>query len=86
MRTSTERLQALAGCGDVASLRVAVDELCTEFGKPIRVDIFTMAEARKRRALCFMRLETEAQELQLMAAVGASRMGQDLLVIVDLPS
>jgi hypothetical protein len=86
MRTSAERLQTLAGCGDGASLRAAVDELCSEFGKPTRVDIFTMAEARKRRALCFLRLETEAQELRLMAAVGASRMGQDLLVIVDLAS
>ena len=86
MRTSAERLQTLAGCGDAASLRSAVSELCTEFGKPTRVDIFTMAEARKRRALCFLRLETEAQELQLMAALGASRMGADLLVIVDLPS
>jgi hypothetical protein len=86
MRTSAERLQALAACGDAASLRTAVSALCTEFGKPTRLDIFTMAEARKRRALCFLRLETEAQELQLMAAVGASRMGQDLLVIVDLPS
>jgi hypothetical protein len=86
MRTSAERLQTLAGCADVASLRAAVDQLCTEFGNPTRVDIFTMAEARKRRALCFLRLETEAQELRLMAAVGASRMGQDLLVIVDLAS
>jgi hypothetical protein len=86
MRTSAERLQTLAGCRDADSLRVAVSDLCTEFGKPTHVDIITMAEARRRRALCFLRLETEAQERQLMAALGASRMGQDLLVIVDLPS
>ena len=86
MRTSTQRLQTLAGCGDAASLRAAVGELCTEFGKATRIDIFTMAEAKKRRALCFLRLESDAQEQRLMAALGASRMGEDLLVIVDLPS
>jgi hypothetical protein len=86
MRTSTERLQTLAGCGDAASLRSAFSELCTEFGKATRLDIFTMAGAKKRRALCFLRLESAAQEQRLMAAVGAARMGEDLLVIVDLPS
>jgi hypothetical protein len=45
-----------------------------------------MAEAEKRRALCFLRLESEAQERRLMEALGASRLGEDLLVIVDLPS
>jgi hypothetical protein len=79
-------MQTLAGCGDAASLRVAVSDLCSEFGNPTHIDIVTMAEARKRRALCFLRLESAAQESQLMAAVGASRMGADLLVVVDLPS
>jgi hypothetical protein len=58
--------------------------LCTEFGKVTRIDIFTMAEAEKRRALCFLRLESEAQERRLMTTLGASRLGEDLLVIVDL--
>jgi len=84
MRISPERLKTLAGCGDAANLRSAVSELCTEFGKVTRIDIFTMAEAEKRRALCFLRLESEAQERQLMTAFGASRLGEDLLVIVDL--
>jgi hypothetical protein len=86
MRPSAERLQTLAGCADPASLHLAVSQLCTEFGNPTRIDIVTMADARTRRALCFLRLETDAQERELMAALGASRMGEDLLVIVELPS
>jgi hypothetical protein len=78
-------MQTLAGCGDADSLRLAVNDLCTEFGNPTHIDIVTMAQATKRRALCFLRLESAAQESQLMAAVGASRMGADLLVVVDLP-
>jgi hypothetical protein len=85
MRTSRDWLKSLAGCGDAASLRFAVSELCAEFGKVTRIDILTMAEAEKRRALCFLRLESEAQERQLMNRLGVSRFGNDLLVIVDLP-
>jgi hypothetical protein len=86
MGLSAERLKTLAGCGDPAGLRSAVSELCTEFGRLTRLDVFTMAEARKRQALCFLRLESEAQERQLMTALGAARLGEDLLVILDLPS
>jgi hypothetical protein len=84
--TSRERLQSLASCGDTASLRAAVSEVCAQFGKVTKIDVFTMTEAEKRRALCFLRLESAAQEQQLMADLGAARFGEDLLVIVDLPN
>ena len=84
MSLSRERLRTLAGCGDAASLRSAISELCSEFGEATRIEVFTMAEAEKRRALCFLRLESEAQERRLMATLGASRLGEDLLVVVDL--
>lgn len=83
--TSRDWLKSLAGCGDAASLRSAVGALCAEFGKVTRIDILTMAEAERRRALCFLRLESEAQERQLMNSLGVSRFGNDLLVVVDLP-
>jgi putative component of toxin-antitoxin plasmid stabilization module len=80
-----ERLESLAGCGDAASLRSGISELCAEFGKVTRIHVLTMAEAEKRRALCFLRLESEAQEKQLMTRLGAARFGNDVLVIVNLP-
>jgi hypothetical protein len=86
MRTSPDRLRSLAGCGDAASLRLALEEICTEFGKPTRIDVLTMAEAEKRRALCFLRLESAEQESKLMNTLGLIRFGEDVLVIVDLPS
>ncbi len=51
-----------------------------------RIDVLTMAEAEKRRALCFLRMESTAQEQQLIMTLGASRFGDEVLVIVDLPS
>jgi hypothetical protein len=48
------------------------------------IDILTMTEAEKRRALCFLRLESEAQEIELMSRLGVSRFGSEVLVVVDL--
>ena len=84
MTICAERLKTLAGCGDATGLRSAFGELCTEFGRVTRLDVFTMAEAEKRRALCFLRLESAAQEDRLMSACGVPRFGEDLLMIVDL--
>jgi hypothetical protein len=81
---ASPRLKALAGCADAASLGCALGELCAEFGKVVRLEIVTMAEADRRRALCFLRLETGAGERQLMSTLGASRFGDDVLFIVDL--
>ena len=73
-------------CRDVQSLKAAVQALCAEFGKLTRIDVLTMAEAERRRVLCFLRLESAAQEQQFIASVGASRFGEDVLVVVDIPS
>jgi hypothetical protein len=83
---SRKRLESLGSCGDADSLRLAVRALCTEFGEVTRMDLFTMTEAAKRRAVCFLRLDSPDHEQLLMADLGAARFGDDLLVIVDLPS
>jgi hypothetical protein len=74
----------LSACGDAASLRSAFGDLCAEFGKVTRLDVFTMTEAEHRRALCFLRLDTPTQEGRLMTDLGAARFGDDLLVMVEL--
>lgn len=86
MRAAPDRLKSLASCGDITSLKSAVNEICTEFGRVTRIDVLTTAEARKRRALCFLRLESPAQEQKLMNALGLPRFGDDVLVVVDFPS
>ena len=64
--TSRERLASLTCCSDTASLRAAVRALCTEFGEVMKLDVFTMTEAEKRRALCFLRLESAAEEQAML--------------------
>ena len=74
---AAERLKALAGCGDPDRLKAALRELCAEFGTVTSISIMTMTEAEKRRALCFLRLESEAQEIELMSSLGAGRLSGD---------
>lgn len=85
MSTCAERLNSLKQCPDAASLRSAVGELCAEFGTVTNIDVLTIAEAQTRRALCFLRLESAANEQRLMATLSASRFGDDVLLVVDLP-
>ncbi len=85
IRTCADQLKSLTECRDVASLSSAVRELCAEFGKVTQIDVLTIAEAKRRRALCLLRLESMAQEQQLMATLSASRFGDDVLIVVAPP-
>jgi hypothetical protein len=81
-----EQLESLSGCGDTQSLRHAIQGLCAEFGKVMHIDVFTIAEEKRRRALCLLRLESAAQEQKLMQTLRAERFGDDVLIVVDLHS
>ena len=80
------RADLLGACSDATSLRAALDKLCAQFGKATRIEILTLAEPSRSRALCLLRLESEAQETRLMDQLGATRFGNDVLVVVDLPA
>jgi len=77
---------ALAGCKDVTNLRSAIRERFTEFGEIAQLDILIMHQPERRQALCFVQLESAAQERQLMANLGGARFGNELLFVVDLPT
>lgn len=84
-RTSAERLKALTAGAETLGLKSAVREMCAEFGKVTSIDILTIVEAEKPRALCFLRLESETQEMALMRSLDVTRFGSEVLVVVDLP-
>jgi hypothetical protein len=78
-------VKPLAACSDAASLNRAIQDLCIESGIVARVDIRILVKSGKRQALCFLRTDPAAQEEQLMRTPGATRFGNELLFIVDLP-
>jgi len=78
-------VKPLAGCSDAASLNRAIQELCTGLGIAACVDIRILAKSGKRQAICFLRTDPAGQEERLMRTPGATRFGNELLFIVDLP-
>ncbi len=79
-----DALRDLAQCGDVGSLESALRSLCSEFGAVSRLDILTVTDAGKRHAVCLLRLDSLAQEQDLITKLGAGRFGDDLCVVVSL--
>lgn len=78
------KLKDLVQCGDAGGLEMSLRVLCSEFGSVSHLDILTMNNAGKRRAVCLLRLESMAQEQKLMSKLGAVRFGADLCVVVDM--
>jgi len=77
-------LKDLALCGDAGSLESMLRALCSEFGSVSRLDILTMTDAGKRKAVCLLRLASPEEKQELMQKLGANRFGDDLCVVVDL--
>jgi hypothetical protein len=78
-------LKPFAGCSDAASLRCAIQALCTEKGIFSSVDIWTLVKAGRRQALCFVRTDPAVQEQKLAGMPGLTRIGNEMLFVVDLP-
>jgi hypothetical protein len=77
-------LKDLALCGDAGSLELMLRALCSEFGSVSRLDILTMTDAGKRKAVCLLQLASSEEKQELMAKLGANRFGEDLCVVVEL--
>lgn len=69
---------------DVTSLKYALHELCSQFGRIARLDILTAMHEGTKQAICFMRMERPEQEQQLMKTLGVGRFGGEVVFVLDL--
>ena len=79
-------LDQLKSCTDIGALRPALLSICSRFGSIARLDILAASQAGKPQALCFLRMDSDEQEQQLVRELGMGRFGGDLVLIVDLHS
>lgn len=77
-------LDRLKNCPDIKSLKLELCSLCSCFGSIARLDVLMARQAGKRQALCFLRMDSAAQEQKVMSELGVGRFGGDIVVVVDL--
>lgn len=83
MNTSLDELKS---CTDISALRPVLLSICSRFGSIARLDILAASQAGQRQALCFLRMDSDEQEQQLVRELGVGRFGGDLVLIIDLRS
>ena len=69
---------------DVASLKSALHQLCSEFGRITRLDILTAMHEGTKQAICFLRMERPEQEQVLMKSLGVGRFGGEVVFVLNL--
>jgi hypothetical protein len=69
---------------DVTSLKSALHQLCSGFGRITRLDILTAMHEGTKQAICFLRLERPEQEQQLMKTLGVGRFGGEVVFVLNL--
>lgn len=69
---------------DVSSLRSALHQLCSEFGRITRLDVLAATHQGVRRAICFLRMDRPEQEQQLMQTLGVGRYGGEVVFVIRL--
>lgn len=69
---------------DVASLKHALQTLCSEFGRITRLDILTAMHEDTQQAICFLRMACPEQEQRLMKTLGVGRFGGEVVFVLNL--
>ena len=77
-------LDGLRHCPDVATLKPALQRLCENFGRVIRLDVLTAIHEGTKQAICFLRLDSPEKEHNLMQSLGVGRFGGEIVFVVDL--
>lgn len=81
---TTDELDQLGRCPDMAALQSALARLCARFGSVTQLNILRATQAGKQQALCFVRMASPDEERRLMSGLGIGRFGGELVVVVDL--
>jgi hypothetical protein len=80
------RLAALSECGDLDSLKIELDKICSHFGEVASMHVSISRERERVAAQGFIRLTHPLHEANLMATLRIGRFNDQLLFLIDLPS
>ena len=77
-------LDQLDGNHDLASLRAALNGLCSRFGSVRHLTILPANHIGRQQGLCFLRMSSSEEEDRIMAALGIGRFGGELVLVFNL--
>ena len=77
-------LEKIKSCIHHGELKLKLTATCSRFSPVARLDVLIANQARKRQALCFLRLNSDEQEQHLMNEPGVGRFGGDIVVVIDM--
>lgn len=69
---------------DIATVRRCLGSACARFGRVRKLDVLLASHDGGRQAVCFLRMETMAQEQAVMDALGIRRFDGVLGIVLDL--
>ncbi|MBN9405936.1 MAG: RNA-binding protein [Burkholderiales bacterium] len=69
---------------DIATVRRSLGSACARFGRVRQLDVLLASHDGGRQAVCFVRMETMAQEQAVMDALGIRRFEGVLGLVLDL--
>jgi hypothetical protein len=82
--TSLQTLRELQHHASAESLTPALHGLCSRFGSVKKLAILTAKHKGAKQAICFLQLESEAEEQALMSSLGVGKFGDEVIIVVDL--
>ena len=79
-----KRLENLGKLDSVMALKKELRAICSAYGVVARLEVLVANQVGKRRALCFLGMQTTEQEQTVMRELQLGRFGGDVIAIVEL--
>lgn len=80
------QLENLGRLGSVVELKQSLRAICSTFGVVTKLEVLLAKQVGKRRALCFLGMQTLEQEQVLMRELQLGQFGGDVVAIIELES
>lgn len=80
------QLENLGRLGSVVELKQSLRAICSAYGVVTKLEVLLAKQVGKRRALCFLGMQTLEQEQVLMRELQLGQFGGDVVAIIELES
>lgn len=80
------QLENLGSLASVVELKKSLRAICSAYGAVTKLEVVVARQVGKRRALCFLGMQSSEQEQVLMRELQLGQFGGDVIAIIELES